>query len=1210
MKAYARGALCTAVLASATVGLSAPSAFASSPWWHFTSNARPSTIKLGGEGVIGLRALNVGDAATSVENEKGEPTPVTITAMLPAGVSVVPVSAEHPEAGVTLHTFPENNLGTSKCAEPSPRQLRCTYEPSLKPFEEVEMAAAVKIEADPSGPVTAEVDGGGAVGASLQRSLTIGEEPPAFGVEDQGFSIVPEAEGGAIDPRAGSHPFQLTTNFALNQTSDTLRPPALPRNLRFRLPPGLVASAAAFPRCSESAFLAKGFGQGFSDQCPEETAVGVVVLQIFQTFLANAPIQTYPVPVFNLTPRPGEPARFGFYFAGTAVPIDFSIRTGDDYGATATVSNITQIANFLSESLTIWGTPGLTAHDASRGWGCLVGGFYKAFGKPECSPSPQSQQPSPFLTLPTSCGTPFAVTVEGDAWPTKADPEGARLPARGYSLQDGFGRLIGLTSCDRLSFDPHIEVAPDVQQASTSTGLTVHVRVPQQVSENAAGLASSSVKDITVALPNGLAVNPSGANGLQACSEGLIGYLPGSSNPPNELHFTPRLPGSILALEAGEAAPLQPGVNFCSTASKIGTVDIVSPLLPAKQHVTGAVYLASQNENPFGSLIAAYIVAEDLVSGVLVKLPGEVHLTDSGQIITSFKNNPQLPFEDAELHFFGGERAPLATPARCGAYATEATFAPWSGGEPVQSYSTFQVTSGPHGSPCPGASLPFAPSLTGGTTNVNAGFFSPLTTTIGREDGQQDMQSVQLHMPPGLEGILTGVTLCPNAQAEAGACGPSSLIGETTVSAGIGSDPVNVTGGKVYLTEKYAGAPFGLSIVNPVKTGPFDLEHDTSNPSQLPACDCIVVRARIEVDPKTAALTVTTDPAGPHAIPHLIDGVPVQIQKVNVTITRNRFTFNPTSCKPLALTGTIAGTEGGVGLASVPFQVTNCAALKFSPKFSVSTSGHASKARGTSLAVKLTYPPGPIGTYANLAKAKVSLPRQLPSRLTTLQKACTAAIFDANPANCPTASVVGHAKVLTPVLPVPLEGPAYFVSHGGEAFPDLTIVLHGYGVTVDLVGATQIKNGITTSTFKATPDVPFSTFELNLPAGKFSALTANANLCTSKLAMPTEFTAQNGAMLKRSTPIAVTGCSTQLSIVSHSVRPGTLTLRIYVPTAGKLRARGNGLTSATSTAKAREVLTLVVRARRSGRFKAHVKLTFAPARGRRQVRSLHAQLKQ
>jgi hypothetical protein len=484
-------------------------------------------------------------------------------------------------------------------------------------------------------------------------------------------------------------------------------------------------------------------------------------------------------------------------------------------------------------------------------------------------------------------------------------------------------------------------------------------------------------------------------------------------------------------------------------------------------------------------------------------------------------------------------------------------FTPWDGNGPVTSTASFNIDHGPHGGPCPGAALPFSPSLSAGTTNINAGSFSPLTTTISREDGQQDMQSVQLHMPAGLSGLLTGVKLCPEAQANEGACGSESLIGETTVAAGVGSDPVSVKGGKVYLTEKYAGAPFGLSIVNPVKAGPFDLEHDTSNPNQQPACDCVVVRAKIEVDPITAALTITTDPSGAHAIPHLIDGIPVQIQRVNVTVNREKFTFNPTSCSPMGITGAIAGGEGAFSPVSVPFQATNCASLAFAPKFAVSTTGKNSKADGAGLTVRLTYPTAPFGSQANIRQVKVELPEQLPSRLTTLQKACTAAQFKANPAGCPAASVVGHAKVITPLIPVPLEGPAYFVSNGGEAFPNLIVVLQGYGVTIDLVGDTFIsKAGITSSTFKTVPDAPVGSFELVLPQDSYSALTANGDLCAPtrtvlvrkkvtirtrgrrrtitrrvrqtlpvSLSMPTEFLAQNGMTLHQNTPVEVTGCA-------------------------------------------------------------------------------------
>ena len=90
--------------------------------------------------------------------------------------------------------------------------------------------------------------------------------------------------------------------------------------------------------------------------------------------------------------------------------------------------------------------------------------------------------------------------------------------------------------------------------------------------------------------------------------------------------------------------------------------------------------------------------------------------------------------------------------------------------------------------------------------------------------------------------------------------------------------------------------------------------------------------------------------------------------------------------------------------------------------------------------MKLTYPQGPQGTYANIARVKVDLPKQLPSQLKTLQKACTAAQFNTNPAGCPVESKVGFATVHTPILPAPLSGPAIFVSHGNEAFPSLTMV--------------------------------------------------------------------------------------------------------------------------------------------------------------------------
>jgi hypothetical protein len=1073
-------------------------------------------VKGSSDGELVAFAENLGD-----EPVNGAPEPVEITDTLPEHLRAAGVAAS------VVHEGAINELSPLPCVVDSPSRVSCTLAAALAPYAQIEVRVAVDVEpgAATGEENTVSVTGGQARAASLKRPLTFSAAATPFGVED--YELVNEEAGGAPDTRAGSHPYQQSTTIALNQGADAaplenevhepkVEPAVLAKDLSFKWPAGLIGNPTPFSRCTLAQFITKT-SKGVNE-CPTQSAIGVASVTVREPAVIG--YATFTVPLFNLEPLVGEPARFGFFIPAADAPvyIDTAVRTGGDYGITVSSHNITQTAGFLSARVTVWGVPGAPEHAAMRGWGCL----YESSGVAAeehgpCEPSVE-QHPAPFLTLPTSCPVNgltgqregLVSTVEGDSW---AQPEPRKLELLGES------RLPALAGCNRLPFSPEVRVSPDGHEASSPSGLNVDVHVPQEGQLNAAGLAQSNIRDIAVTLPKGVAVNPASADGLQACTEEQVGYLPAASSPQSgELHFSEKLPSPLVA-----------GVNFCPDASKIGEVSIVTPLLPKGEPLKGAVYLAApQNfvgfpeENPFQSLIAMYIVAEDPVSGALVKLPGKVALNPvSGQLESTFEDTPQLAFEDAELHFFGGERAPLTTPARCGSYTTAATFTPWSGNEAVTWTSTFQITSGPNGSACPGASLPFSPALAAGTTNNNAGAFSPLTTTISRVDGQQNISSVQLSFPPGVSGLLSGVKLCPEAQANAGTCGPESQIGETIVSVGLGGDPFTVTGGKAYITGPYEGAPFGLSIVNPAKAGPFDLQHGSP----------VVVRAKVEVDPHTAALTITTDPPGsPHAIPTIIEGIPLQIKHVNVTVNTagaqpNRFTFNPTNCNPMAITGTIKSAEGASAPVSEPLQVTNCASLKFAPKFSVSASGKTSKANGASLTAKLSYPTAAQGTQANITRVKVDLPKQLPSRLTTLQKACTNAQFEANPANCPSASKIGFAKVTTPLLPVPLEGPAIFVSHGGEAFPSLTMVLQGYGVTVDLVGTTFIsKAGITSTTFKTVPDVPFNTFQLTLPQGKYSALAANGNLCTSKLAMPTEFLAQNGAKINESTAISVSGC--------------------------------------------------------------------------------------
>jgi hypothetical protein len=675
-------------------------------------------------------------------------------------------------------------------------------------------------------------------------------------------------------------------------------------------------------------------------------------------------------------------------------------------------------------------------------------------------PNANTEFSRPLLTLPTSCVGPLALTMSADSW-----QEPGSFVTASSSLQ-------AITGCEKLDFRPTLGAQPDTGSAGSPAGLTVGLQIPQNDELN--GLAEANLKKAVVALPAGMSVNPAAANGLAACSPEQIG-LDNTTKP------------------------------SCPDSSKVGSAEVVTPLLEAP--LQGSVYLAQQGNagpgqgsNPFGSLLALYLVIEG--PGVVVKLPGEVQLNPmTGQVTTTFDNLPQLPVSQLRLRMFGGPRAALVTPQGCSTYTTNSTLTPWSGETPADLDSGLEINQGcnPQG---------FSPVFSAGTTDNQAGAFSPFTMTISRSGQEQGLGGVSVTTPPGLLGILKGVERCGEPQASQGSCGAASLIGHASALAGAGPDPYDVQGGQVFLTGPYKGAPFGLSIVVPAIAGPFNLGN-------------VVVRAAIGIDPYTAQIAVTSD-----LLPTILQGIPLLMREVNVTIDRPGFIFNPTNCDSFNVTGTLTSIQG----ASVPvashFQAANCATLPFKPTFAVSTQGKTSRQNGASLDVKVTSGPG----QANIGKVAVTLPKQLPSRLTTIQQACPEATFAANPASCPAGSNIGIATARTPVLANPVSGPAYLVSHGGAAFPDLVMILQSENITLQLVGSIDIKKGVTSSAFNSVPDTPIETFELALPEGPHSALAtalpakAKGNLCGTSLVMPTTLTGQNGAQIQQSTKIAVTGC--------------------------------------------------------------------------------------
>jgi len=646
-----------------------------------------------------------------------------------------------------------------------------------------------------------------------------------------------------------------------------------------------------------------------------------------------------------------------------------------------------------------------------------------------------------------------------------------------------------MTGCEALPFSPSISAQPSTQSAGAPSGYSVDLHVPQ--TESPSVPATAQLKKAVVTLPAGVRVSPSAAAGLGACSEEQIGFLGSGFPEPSPLHFT-----------QDEAQ--------CPDSAKIGTVVVRTPLL--SEPLEGGVYLATPHANPFGTLMALYVVVKG--SGVLIKLAGEVRVDPStGQLTATFDHNPQQPFEDLVMDFKTGSRAPLTNPPSCGSYTTTSKLTPWS--TPITADATpagsFEINQGcgAHG---------FAPTLTAGTTNNQAGAFSPLTLTITRADSDQELSTIQVSTPPGLLGKLSSVVPCPEPQASQGKCSPESQIGHTMVSAGPGATPLSIPeAGKpqdpVYLTTGYTGTPYGLSVVVPAEAGPFNL-------------GTVIERAAISVDSHTSQITVKSDP-----LPRILEGIPLQVRTVNVIIDRPGFIFNPTNCAALTLNASITSIDGATAALSNQFAVSACPALKFKPKFSMSTQAKTSKRNGASLRVHVVTGEGPGSGEANIAKVDVELPNALPSRDETLKKACLAAQFEKDPAGCPEGAFVGTAVAHTPILSSPLTGPAILVSHGGAAFPDLVLVLQGEGVRIDLTGRTNIKGGRTFSRFETVPDAPVSSFELVLPEGPGALLGAflhhqpALSLCGSNLVAPATIEGQDGAVIKQNTRIGVTGCA-------------------------------------------------------------------------------------
>jgi hypothetical protein len=1079
------------VLLSAVFGIGAPMppsavATVSSPAWNIQALAGPTNFKPGEESGFDRYEVFVTNSGGKITDG----SPITIADTLPVGLGVESVELTQ-ERGVEstkkfCKTTIENTISTVTCTIVEDGLAESAKPATVYPAEQILLTVHVKVPPSAAGSLANRVDvegGGAAKPASAESHNQInGNEEALAGLQD--FQSALTDSSGELTTGADSRPFQYTTSFGANleQAPPPTPNPFVPadgnlKQIEVALPPGLAGNPTSVPRCTAQQFNTthgKSTVEGHNyalNECPDSSAIGIVNVEQLEGKGGHGSS----TPLYNLVPPKGMPAQFGFQpVLSLPVYINTKLRSDGDYGVTSYLANTTEAQRVTAARVTIWGTPADPSHDYMRGDCAFRTIELEHAGCPANVPALK-----PFVRLPSSCASALTTTQRIDTW---SHP--------GIFAEASVSEPAPL-ECDKPDFSPTLEAKATTNVADAPSGLRFDLRLPQKENEDPEGLGEADLRDARVTLPEGLLVNPSSADGLAACTESQIGYA-----------------GQLEGHPSFSAEPPN-----CPDAAKVGTVEVDAPAID--HPLPGAVYLATQGENPFDSLLAIYIAVDDPQSGVVAKLAGKVNLDPAtGQLSTTVAGSPQVPFEDFKLDFFEGARAPLRTPAVCGTHTTTSSLTPWTApasGPDATPSDSFETTTSPSGGACPtsAAALPNAPRFEAGSASPIAGAYSPFVVKLSRQDGSQELKGLNLTLPAGMAAKFAGVAECSDAaiasaetktgkQEQASAsCPASSHLGTVTVGAGAGPAPYYVKG-NAYLAGPHLGAPLSMAIITPAVAGPFDL-------------GTVVVRAPLFIDPETAQGTVKS------TFPTILQGIPLDVRSIAVSIDRSDFTLNPTSCEAKAVTGEAISTQGQSVQLNNRFQVGGCQNLGFKPKLSLALKGGTRRGGHPSLKATLTYPKG--GAYSNIAYAQVALPHSEFLDQGHIGTVCTRVQFAAK--QCPAKSVYGHARAITPLFDQPLEGPVYLRSSNNQ-LPDLVADLNGQ-VQVVLDGKNDSIHGGIRNTFEAVPDAPVSKFTLTLSGAKKGLLENSTDICRGTHKANARFVAHNGKVVVLR-PELVAGC--------------------------------------------------------------------------------------
>jgi len=922
--------------------------------------------------------------------------------------------------------------------------------------------------AAPAGAVDIIEDSPETVDAGWQAGTCSSDKPTQCSVE------TPEL----FSTQAASHPKAGFTQIIVKHDAVSNEPVGDLKTVLVDLPQGLSVNPEATPQCPLEGGKFPAVG---CDLAAPGSKVGYSLVTVFVPVVGPllGELVTLEFPVYNLVPREGEPARFGFNLTAVGVIelgevfLNAGLKWDGDYHEYFTIHVPPPPAGtkILKNRLVFDGTIGSGGLPSDGG-----GAFITT--PSTCFDPNQPAFEKVYNTLLHADSVDESAPqddydVNAPAPPPPAFLAGSEFVESPLPRKEGGGPRVMPTGCGKVPFEPATSQAPGTSQTDSPMGGTVEVTMPF---DPAAPVYQSNVRTANVSLSQGMGLNPSAASGLKACTDTQFGR--GTRNP-----------------------------IACPAESKVGTVAIDTPPLPDGT-LTGNVYLGTQQSRDpeSGNEYRIFIAAESASRGLSIRLVGNVSASaQTGQLTARVHEAPQLPFDSVRVTLDSG-KGTLTSPPTCGPNKTGHAMTAWSGtSDNGPQDKGFTLTSAPGGGPCAKtmAERPFSPSFGARTTNPKGGAYTHFAANVARSDGNQELKGVEVDLPPGLTAKLAGVRYCPEAaiaaaaanggaaEAASSSCPARSLVGSASVAAGSGPDPLRIKG-KVFLAGRYHGAPLSLAVITPATAGPFDL-------------GAVVVRVALFVDPATARVRAASDP-----IPHVFGGALLDIRSVAVTLDRKQFAINPTNCSPLGVGGTLHG--GGANPldpaafsalpVSVPFQVHGCDQLGFKPKLYMRLFGGTRRAKSPKLRAILVAREGD----ANIGRAAVILPKALALEQSSLANVCTRVQFAAN--DCPKDSVYGYAQAFTPLLDGPLKGPVYLRSSDNE-LPDMVAALHGQ-VDIDLAGRIDSVKGRLRNTFDVVPDVPVSKFVLTVRGGKRGLLVNSRNLCARKYKVLARFTGQNG----------------------------------------------------------------------------------------------------